>query len=227
MKELKKKVGPLELWQWILILGGSALAFYLYEKKKGEGSEVNPEEEEKLLGALDRAGGGGSGGGTETGSFGSQTPVPASVGPEGVPGIAGPAGEAGPQGEAPSAGLESRVSAIEQDQIKNQPPATSHTGAPQALPKGYVKNSKGEAYRTVVKGNGIFHEYKDRKGASKILKVGTVHKPPPKTKRPKPGTLKSKVHGIGVNHTKPTSKAKTPVHHSPPVVQKAKKKGHI
>jgi hypothetical protein len=207
MKELKKKVGPLELWQWILILGGSALAFYLYEKHKS-GAEVNPEEEEKLLGALDKAtGGGGSGGGTETGSFGSQTPVPASVGPEGVPGIAGPAGEAGPQGEAPSADLEAKVSALEEDMVKNQPQTTSHTGAPQGLPKGYVKNSKGEAYKTEVKGNGIFHVYLNRKGASKILKVGTVHKPKAPAKRvTKPKPVAHKVAAKKVA-------AKTPAHH--------------
>lgn len=203
MKELKKKVGPLELWQWVAILGGSALAFYLYEKKKSSSSEVNPEEEEKLLGALDKAtGGGGSGGGTET-----QTPVPSSPGPEGIPGVAGPPGEAGPQGEAPSAGLEAQVNALEQDVIKNQPAATSHTSAPQALPKGYVKNSKGEAYRTVVKGNGIFHEYLNRKGASKILKVGTVHKPKAPAKRvtkPKPVAKKVAVKKVA---------AKTPAHH--------------
>jgi hypothetical protein len=219
MKELKKKVGPLELWQWILILGGSALAFYLYEKKKGETPEVNSEEEEKLLGALEKAGGGGGSAGTETGSFGSQTPVPASVGPEGVPGIAGPAGEAGPQGEAPSAGLEAKVNALEEDVVKNQPPTTSHTGAPQALPKGEFKNAQnGLIERTFTKGNGVFHEYvTGGKGIKKgtVFKVGTVHKPAAKPKRvvkPKPVAHKVAAKKVAAKTPAHKEKKKEPVH---------------
>jgi hypothetical protein len=215
MNELKKKVGPLALWQWIAILGGSALAFYLYEKKKGETPEVNSEEEEKLLGALEKAGGGGGGEGNVGTSGSTATPVPAATGPEGVPGIAGPAGVAGPQGEAPSAGLEAKVSALEEDMVKNQPQTTSHTGGPQGLPKGYVKNSKGEAYRTVTKGNGIFHEYLNRKGASKILKVGTVHKPAAKTKRvvkPKPVAKKVAPKKVAPKPAAHKEKKTEPVH---------------
>lgn len=207
MKELDKKLGPLKLWQWMVIGGGTGVAYYLYEKNKGSQAEVNPEEEEKLLGALDRSAGGGGSGGGEAGS--GQLGVPGTVGPAGEAGIAGPAGNQGPQGEAPSAGLESKVSALEEDLVKNNPPTTSHTGAPQALPKGEHRNGKGEIFRTVVKGNGIFHEYANRKGPSRILKVGTVHKPKAKTKRPKPTPVHKKV---AAKHVAVKPKKKEPVH---------------
>jgi hypothetical protein len=218
MNELKKKVGPLELWQWIAIVGGGALAYYLYERKKSS-SEVNPEEEEKLLGALSKAGGGGGEG--NTGSIGSTTAAPAAEGPKGEVGPAGGAGNTGPQGEAPSAGLENQVAGLEAktaslEQKLNKPPATSHTSAAQALPKGYVKNSKGEAYRTVVKGKNIFHEYLNRKGPSKVLKVGTVHrtvKPAKRARKPKPIHKKITVKKAPAKHTEAKKeKKKEPVH---------------
>ena len=204
--DLKKKIGPLAAWQWALVVGGGGLAYYLYEKKKSATPEVNGEEEEKLLGALDKGtGGGGSGSGGEGGQIG----VPGSQGPAGEAGIAGPAGISGPQGEAPSAGLEAQVNRLEEEMVKNNPKTTSHNGAPQATPKGWTRNSKGELYRQVVRGNNIFHEYKDRKGPSKILKVGVVHKPKAKTKRPKPTPVHKKV---AAKHVAAKPKKREPVH---------------
>ena len=210
---MKKKIGPLELWQWLLIGGGTVLAYYLYESKKKSSSEVNPEEEEKLLGALDKAtgGGGGSGGSEGNTTSTAATPVPSTPGPEGVAGVAGPAGPAGPQGEAPSAGLEAQVNALEQDVIKNQPPATSNTSAPQKLPKGEFKNAQnGLIERKFIKGKGIFHEYvTGGKGIKKgtVYKVGTVHKPKAPAKRvTKPKPVAKKVAAKKVA-------AKTPAHH--------------
>jgi hypothetical protein len=187
---LKKKIGPLEGWQWLAIVGGGGLTYYLYKKSHESKEGISPEEEEKILGGLDKGtGGGGSGGGAEStlpGFTHETMGVPGSAGPAGEAGIAGPAGDAGPQGEAPSAGIEARVSAIEEDQIKNNPKTTSHNGAPQANPKGWTRNAKGELYRVVTKGKDVYHEYKERKGPSKILKVGEKKTPPKKTKRPKP-----------------------------------------
>lgn len=211
---LRKKVGPLEVWQYVAIGTSAGFMYWLYKKKKSETSEVNPEEEEKLLGALDKGAGGGGGEGT-AGSV-NPTTAPAAEGPKGEAGPAGPAGSPGPQGEAPSAGLEAQVNALEEDLVKNQPPTQTHNGAAQALPKGYVKNSKGEAYRTVVKGNGIFHEYLKRTGASKILKVGTVHKPAKPAKRvtkPKPVAHKIAVQKAPAKHAAAKAKKKQPVHH--------------
>lgn len=211
MKELDKKIGPLKLWQWLVIGGGTGILIYLYEKKKSS-EGINPEEEEKLLGALSRGGGGGGEG--STGSSGSSLPVPGLEGPAGAP---GPAGPQGPVGEAPARTLEAQVENLEKqtqslqsEVAKNNPPAKSHTSAPQALPKGYVKNKKGEAYRTVVKGNGIFHEYKNRTGPSKVVKIGTVHKAAPKpkrTSRPKPVA-----HKIAPKKHPVPKKKKEPVH---------------
>lgn len=208
MKGLEKKIGPLKLWQWIVIGGGTGVLVYLYEKKKSS-EGVNPEEEEKLLGALSRAGGGGGEG--SSGTSGATLPVPGLEGPAGAPGIAGPAGENPARTlEAQVENLERQTQTLQSELTKNNPPAKSHTSTPQGLPKGYVKNSKGEAYRTVVKGNGIFHEYKNRSGPSKIVKVGTVHKPAPKPKRttrPKPIA-----HKVAAKKAAAKKKKKEPVH---------------
>jgi hypothetical protein len=103
------------------------------------------------------------------------------------------------------------VNALEQDVIKNQPPAGTHTGAPQALPKGEFKNAQnGLTERTFTKGNGIFHEYvTGGKGIKKgtVYKVGTVHKPKTPAKRvTKPKPVAKKVAAKKVA-------AKTPAHH--------------
>ena len=202
---LKKRVGPLEVWQYLTIGTGAGLMLYLYKKKRAEGEEVNPEEEEKLLGALSKAGGGGGEGSGFSGSGSGSLPVPGVEGPKGQEGIAGPAGIAGPQGEAPSAGLEAQVNALEEDLVKNQPPsAATHNGAAQATPKGWTKNAKGELYRQVIKGDKIVHEYKDRKGANKNVVVGKVHKPAPPKKRPKPKPVAHRV-----------SAKKAPAKHAP------------
>ena len=211
---LRKKVGPLEVWQYVTIGTAAGLMYWLYKKKTGEGKEVNPEEEEKLLGALSKAGGGGGegfSGGSGAGS--SSLPVPGVEGPKGQEGIAGPAGISGPQGEAPSAGLEAKVSALEEDVVKNQPPsAATHNGASQATPKGWTKNPKGELFRQVIKGNTVYHEYKDRKGPSKLLAVGKVHKPAPPKKRPKPTPVTHKVAAKKAPAKKPAEHKSKPVH---------------
>jgi hypothetical protein len=225
MKGLEKKVGPLKLWQWGIIVGGTGLAYYLYERKKATSSEVNPEEEEKLLGALSKAGGGGSNGA----STGESTLKP----PEGPAGIAGPAGPAGPAGENPSAALSAlpaqfealsaKTSALETDIEKNQPQTKAHTAAAQATPKGWVRNTAGELYRVVDKGNAIYHEYKDRTGPSKILKVAEKHTAKPPAKRPKPTPLAHKVVSKPAKAKAPArAKAKPPP--KKPAKAKAKKK---
>jgi len=209
MKGLDKKLGPLKLWQWLVIGTGAGVAYYLYKKSHESKAEVNPEEEEKLLGALGRTGGGGGGEGS-VGSTGSNSlPVPGPQGPTGEIGIAGPQGGQGPQGEAPSAGLEAKVNTLQEEIVKNNPPTTSHNGAPQALPKGEARNSKGEIYRTIVKGNNIYHEYLNRKGPSKILKVGERHVPAKKAKRPKPTPVHRKV---APKHAPRKAKKREPVH---------------
>jgi hypothetical protein len=212
---LKKKVGPLEVWQYVTIGTAAGLMYWLYKKKTSESKEVNPEEEEKLLGALDKgAGGGGSGGGEGSGTGTGQIGVPGSPGPAGEAGIAGPAGISGPQGEAPSAGLEAKVSALEEDVVKNQPPTSSHTGAPQALPKGEFRNAQnGGIERTFTKAGQIYHEYvKAGKGVKKgtIYKVGTVHKPATKSKRTKAPTPVHKK--VAAKHVPVKPKKKEPVH---------------
>jgi hypothetical protein len=212
MKALDKRLGPLKLWQWGLIGGGTVLAYYLYEKDKEAKAEVNPEEEEKLLGALDKGAGGGGSGGSEGNTTSTGTPVPAAEGPKGQEGMAGPAGIAGPAGEAPSAELEAKVSALEEDQVKNNPATSSHNGAPQALPKGEFRNN-GAIERTFTKGNGIFHQYLSGPKKGTVFRVGTVHKPKAKTKRvKKPTPVHKKVVAKKPPPKKAHVKKKEPVH---------------
>jgi hypothetical protein len=211
MKELQKKLGPLKLWQWLVIGGGTGVAYYLYKKHQESKAEVNPEEEEKLLGALERSGGGGSGGGETGGNTGSLN-VPSTPGPEGAP---GPAGVQGPSGEVPSAGLEARVNALEEDRVKNNPPTGSHNGAPHGLPKGESRNAKGEIFRTVARGNKIYHEYINRKGPNRLVKIGEKHTLHADRlgrtirKRPKPTPVHKKVNAKHVPHK---AKKREPVH---------------
>jgi hypothetical protein len=214
---LRKKVGPLEVWQYLTIGTGAGLMLYLYKKKHAEGKEVNPEEEEKLLGGLSKGGGGGGGEGAGVwgdGQGSGNLGVPGVEGPKGQEGIAGPAGDQGPAGEAPSAGLEAQVNALQEDLAKNQPPsAGTHNGAAQATPKGWTKNAKGELYRQVIKGDKIVHEYKDRKGPKKNVVVGKVHKPAPPKKRKKPTPIQHRVVAKGAPAKKTPAKEKhKPVH---------------
>jgi hypothetical protein len=199
-------------------VGGGALAFYLYERKKSSSEGVSPEEEEKLLGALSKAGGGGGEG--SIGTAGSTTAAPAAEGPKGEAGPVGATGDAGPQGEAPAAGLEKAVESLASNQLAleqrlNKPPGTSHTSAAQALPKGEFKNAKtGAVERTFTKGNGIFHEYVTGKKKGTVFKVGTVHKAaakPPK-KKPAPVHKKITVHKAAPKPAAKKEKKKEPVH---------------
>jgi hypothetical protein len=182
-KKHRKLPGNLKPWQLALIVGGGGLAYYLYRKHKSEAEAkagVTPEEEEKLLGALGRAGGGGGGG---------ETAVSAPVGPIGP---AGAVGIAGPPGETQNlTGIEGRLKTIEEHQAAgNKPPVGNHATASQALPKGEARNSKGEIFRTVTKGNNIFHYYPSRKGPTAYVKVGEVHKPT----KPRPTKRKAPIH---------------------------------
>lgn len=220
MGELKKKIGPLELWQWIAIGTAAGVALYLFKSGHATAkAEVNPEEEEKLLGSLERGGGGGG----ETG--GSSAGTPAVAAPE-----VGPAGPAGAAGESPNiAPLEAGLQAVQSDeaalraelQNNNPPSAETHQGAAQGKGSQLVKNSKGEGYRTVEKKGKTFHEYPGRKGADKLVRVGGAkpkstgdaqkHKP---AKRPKPTPIHKRV---TVQH----APAKRPAPH--PVVKHAAK----
>jgi hypothetical protein len=182
---MKKKIGPLEAWQWAVLAGGAGLVYYLYKKKSEATTGVTPEEEEKLLAGLEKAsaaGGGGSGGETAVHAPAGE------FGPAGAPGATGPAGA---EGASPNlAPIETKLSALEADVAKNQPPTGAHTTAAQALPKGESRNAQGEVFRVVVKGNNIFHEYLHRTGPTKVLKVGEVHhqakKPMTKSKKKAP-----------------------------------------
>lgn len=218
MNELQKKLGPLKLWQWLVIGLGTGGVVYLWKRSHEGAPAVNPEEEEKLLGALGR--GGGSGGGGE-GSGGSEVAAP---GPVGLTGEAGAPGIAGPQGEAFNpAPIEGRLEGLEHQLAANNPAAAlSHTTAPKVNPQHLTRNpANGEMYRTVKRGKATFHEYPHRKGANKFVRVGgkghgkpTGHAQKPKpAKRPKPKPIHQRV---TVHHAPAHRAAPRPVHHPKP-----------
>lgn len=226
MKQLDKKLGPLKLWQWLAIGGTAGVALYLYNRNH-QAAKVNPEEEEKLLGALRSAG---SGGGGEGGAVAAPGPI----GIVGEPGIAGPQGSQGPAGESVNlAPIEASISSLEHQLATNNPPTVTHNTAAQAKGRGVVKNSKGESYRTVTRNGKTFHEYPGRTGPSKMVLVGakphgqqTGHAAKPKpAKRPKPKPIHQRVSvhpPAAVRHAAPAGHpgahahaAPAPVHHKP------------
>lgn len=217
MNELNKKLGPLKLWQWLVIGLGTGGVIYLW-KRSHEGStakEVNPEEEEKLLGALRAAGSGG--GGESSGGGGSNVAAP---GPVGLTGEAGAPGIAGPQGEAFNpAPIESRLSSVEQQLSQNNPAAAlTHTAAPAKKAAGdftHVNPANGQHYKIEHEKGKTVHVYRNGHrvvvgGAKKP--TGHQQKPRP-AKRPKPHPIHKRV---TVHHPAPHRAAPKPVHHPAP-----------
>lgn len=163
---LKHKLGPLPLWEWLLIGAGTGAALYLYEKKKGTAEE--PKEELAASTNNPLAGGGGSG----EGSGGS------------VPGVAGPIGEPGPAGASPpatsalTAGQEALLSAAAEG--LNRPPVGAETVAPQAKAKPSALAGEPKTTHSVNKNGEHFtvHTYADGKvekfqtGAEKAADAG-------------------------------------------------------
>jgi hypothetical protein len=214
MNELQKKLGPLKLWQWIVIGGGTGIAVYWYKKSHGEAAnpEVNPEAEEKLLGAL-RAGGGGGGG--EGAGVGAPAPLDGLEGPAGVAGPAGPPGEAAP---LPTPLAENDL--VGHQLLHNNPPSLAHNTAPKVNPQHLTRNpANGEMYRTVHKGGKTIHEYPHRKGPNKSVVIGgkghgkpTGHAAKPHKAKPKPVPIHRRV---TVHAAPPHRAAPKPVTHKP------------
>jgi hypothetical protein len=215
---LQKKLGPLKAWQWVVIGGGAGAAWYLWKRSHAGSTkpEVNPEEEEKLLAALRAAGGGeGTGGGNVNPTVAAPAPAPGEPGPAGAVGIAGPPGES-----VNLAPLESEVSSLQQQLAQNNPTAAlSHTTAPQAKKSNLTRNpANGEMYRTVQKNGVTFHEYPNRRGPNKYVRIGgkpnkapTGHQQKPRAaKRPKPTPIHQRV---TTHHVAPHRAKAKPVHH--------------
>lgn len=221
-KGLTKQVGPMKVWQWAAIGGATIALVLLIKSRKGgaAGPEVNPEAEEKLLGAL-RQGSGGGGGELGGGSGGAvSAPLPGETGPAGAPGEVGAQGVAG---ESPGAGIEGRLSTLEQEVTQNHPQATTHTTAPAKTNSNLVRNpANGEQFRVVHKGGKTYHEYPGRTGNKKLVQIGGkpqahAHASKP-AKRPKPTPIHKRV---AVHHPA-AKKAKAPVHHAAPHAAKPK-----
>lgn len=214
MNQLQKKLGPLKTWQWLVLGTGAGVGWYLWKRSHEKANpEVNPEAEEKLLGALSRQAGGGGGG--ESSGGGSV----AAPGPIGLSGEAGSPGIAGPQGEAFNpAPIEGRLSSVEQQLATNHPVAAlSHTTAPNVNPQHLTRNpANGESYKTVHKNGQTYHEYPHRKGPTKLVRIGgaphgkpTGHAQKPKpAKRPKPVPIHKRVSTpprVVATHAQPTT----------------------
>lgn len=223
MNALQRKLGPLKMWQWLILGGGAGVALYWYKKTHGEAKPaVNPEEEEKLLGALGRStGGGGEGGGTAGG-----------VAAPGPIGLEGAAGAPGPQGPAPEAfnpaPLEGRLGSIEQELAQNNPAsALSHTSAPAAKAANvftHVNPANGQHYRIANEHGHTVHVYQSgRKVVVGKPKAPTGHQQKPKpARRPKPKPIHTRV---AVHHAPPKRAAPKPVHHPHPPAPRRRRRG--
>lgn len=177
-KGLRKKVGPLEVWQYAAIGTGLGGILYLYKSKKGGGGEEEKSQKEKELLEEELAatrfggnplGGAGSGGGS---SGGTPTAIPtaaeiaSNIHPEA--GVAGAPGAPGAPGEGLSEAQENALnSLVEGREAGNNPPTGSQQTAPQAKSRPEQLglqgvNSKGEKYKTGINSKGQYvHEYVD------------------------------------------------------------------
>jgi hypothetical protein len=196
---LTHKLGPLPLYQWLLIGGGLGAAIYLYEKDHKSTAE---EPKEELAGSTNNPLTGGGGGG-ESGTGGGS-----------VPGVAGPIGEPGPAGAPGAPAPAPEVSAAKEAAAPglNTPPVGTEIVASQlhgaANPSDTYKqvNAKGEHYKTIVKKDGeVIHQYIGKKKGEKGRQV--VVKPPRK------GTTKAGDTAKRSHARKPPLKA---VHKPPP-----------
>lgn len=197
-KGLHKKLGPLEVWQYVAIGTSAGFMYYLYKKKTEEGAETAAGEKEgEYIGGNPLAGGGGSGSNPGTGPTAAEIAALVPIGPAGAPGAPGPPGEAGAAG-APSTTPETPGDTL------NNPPTGKAAAAPQKrnLPNiGEGTNKKGEKYTiSRVTKNGVkyvVHTYHNGRkefmkvaGKGKGSKAGDTHKPSrarkPPLKAPKP-----------------------------------------
>jgi hypothetical protein len=178
-KGLSKKVGPLDIWQYIAIGTGLGVILYVYKKNhasKGEGNaELEKAQKEKELAEEEAsnlrfngpssAGGGntgaGGGGTSQTGPTAAEIAALVQPGPAGAPGAAGPPGESAQSFNTPPTG-EASVAPI----------ATRQTHAPTNPLIG--KNAKGEQYTLKFNSKGQpEHVYK---GGRTVVLVGNAAK---------------------------------------------------
>jgi hypothetical protein len=170
---LKHKLGPLPVWEWLLIGGATGAALYLYERNKTPKAAT----EELAASTPNPFATPGGGGGGETGG-GSIPGIPGPIGepgPAGIPGVAG----------TPAAPAEVAPAAVAAAEAGNTPPTGRSTVAPQAKvihgsanPKDPFKsaNSKGEHFRTGKDSHGTYHEYIGKKSGEKGRRVYLTQK---------------------------------------------------
>jgi hypothetical protein len=199
-KGLHKKLGPLEVWQYVAIGTSAGFMYYLYSQKKTAGEETAAGEKEgEYIGGdpLTGGGGGSNPGGAGSGPTAAEIAALVPVGPAGAPGAPGPPGEAGAAG-APSTTPETPGDTL------NNPPTGKATTAPQKKTLPNIEegtNKKGEKYTiSRVTKNGVkyvVHTYRNGRkefmkvaGKGKGSKAGDTHKPSrarkPPLKAPKP-----------------------------------------
>lgn len=192
---LRKKLGPLEVWQYAAI--GISLGGILYLYKKGSENKSNtPEEEEHLLGALRSAPGGES-----IPSGISNTPMTPGVGEPGPPGIPGEPGAPG----APGAVAETAG----QEQVKKE--MSPHVSAPPAKTASKVRhitrtNANGVVEHFTVHGSGktarVFQTPAEKAAAARALAARKGKSQPAKARGTHKGTT-----------GKPNHSKSTPLHH--------------
>lgn len=159
-KGLSKKVGPLDVWQYVAIGTGLGVIYYVYKKNH---TEANPEEESKLQkekelleeelsatrsGGNPLAGSGSGGGSSNSGPTAAEVAALVPAGPAGAPGAPGAEGEAPQTAKVENYG-----------EVGNTPPTGTQTVAPQKASLSGA-NAKGEHYTVAVGKNGIiYHDY--------------------------------------------------------------------
>ena len=183
---MKKKVGPLQIWQWGAIVGGGLGLFLLLHKKKG----AEPGEEQ-TLGPLKVGMGpeGGFGAGAGGGSLGG------SVGGEGLSGTPGPVGSPGPAGEPGAPGAPGRELTPQEETalsaaahaLNNPPIGPARTSKPLATRarskvKKPRKSSKPAAHKAIHR-----QAQKERRS--------TVRVPPAQHARTGAGAVAHRSHG--------------------------------
>lgn len=194
---LTRKLGPLTVWQWVAIGGGTGLLLYLYErnKKPSEG-----EEGSSLVGSTNNPISGGGGGG-------EYQPSPV-AGPIGEPGPPGPAGLSAPEiSEARLENIEGQIERL------NKPPTGKSTVAPQGHNSFPLVNpANGQKYKQVKEKGHTVHLYENGHkvvlAARSRTKAGSTAKP--SHARPKRLSVpKSTAHKAPVKPAKkPAKKAK-------------------
>lgn len=208
-ESMNRKLGGLKVWQWGLLGGGVLLAYYLYEKKKGSGTETKEEAPSESFDtgitggagtATGNEGGEGSSGTASTPATSAETPLP---GPS--------ASEAGPKPEAALAAVTPAAEGANTSPVKESKPATA---SPRGVLLGtkHTVNAQGEHFTVNTYSKGAREVFQT--AAEKAADAG-------EKARARLGKKPTKTHAAQGKHTSKDSNAKAKARAAHPAVKKA------